>query len=573
MNTTLYHIYRMTILFMAFLPLCTHAQMPWNTEATYPKYETRAVWVTTLFGLDWPKTKATDEEGRKRQKEELRQLLDRLQAARINTVLLQTRVRGSVIYPSAIEPWDVCLTGQYDRDPGYDPLAFAIEEAHKRGMELHAWVVSVPAFKQEVARRMGRRSLLKTHPELLKKHEGTYYLDPALPQSAGYLASICREIASNYDVDGIHLDYIRYPENAQRFPDAQNHKRMGKGQSKANWRRENINRMVKAVHEAVRTAKPWVKLSSSPVGKYRDTRRQSSKGWNCYDAVFQDAKLWLNKGWQDMLFPMMYFTDQHFFPFVADWQESTGSKPVIPGLGIYFLSPGEKDWPLQTISTQLNVLRQQGMGGQAFFRSRFLTDDTKGIYTLLQQSFYAHPALPPPTPWLDSIAPSAPTAPIYKMENGLCHATWQPSADDMPQGGVTYNIYAGRRWPVDVSDARNIVVTHLQQPTFAYNPLTGLHLAVTAIDRCGNESLPLQLNEPEETVSQPAHHITVQNGHIPLPTDTVAPYYMITDLSGREVQTGRWQTTADVSRLAPGIYRLHTLHKGGVARMIGRFRK
>ena len=105
-----------------------------------PKHEVRAVWVTTLSGLDWPTSRATNAQGREKQKEELCRLLDQLQACRINTVLLQTRVRGSVIYPSKIEPWDVCLTGQFDRDPGYDPLAFAIEETHKRGMELHAWV-------------------------------------------------------------------------------------------------------------------------------------------------------------------------------------------------------------------------------------------------------------------------------------------------------------------------------------------------------------------------------------------------------------------------------------------------
>ena len=129
------------------------------------------------MGLDWPTTKATNEASRQQQKEELCRILDELQACRINTVVLQTRIRGSVIYPSRIEPWDIVLTGKYDQDPGYDPLAFAIEETHRRGMELHAWLVTVPAFKITVAKQMGKRSLLKTHPELLRKHGEQYYLD------------------------------------------------------------------------------------------------------------------------------------------------------------------------------------------------------------------------------------------------------------------------------------------------------------------------------------------------------------------------------------------------------------
>ena len=189
-----------------------------------PKHEVRAVWVTTLSGLDWPTSRATNAQGREKQKEELCRLLDQLQACRINTVMLQTRVRGSVIYPSKIEPWDVCLTGQFDRDPGYDPLAFAIEETHKRGMELHAWVVTVPAFKTANAKKMGKRSLLKTNPKLLKRHGDQYYLDPGLPGSADYLTAICREITSNYDIDGIHFDYIRYPENPETFADGASYK-------------------------------------------------------------------------------------------------------------------------------------------------------------------------------------------------------------------------------------------------------------------------------------------------------------------------------------------------------------
>lgn len=573
---TINNIIRRTALLTAGLCcfVAARAQMPWNLEATYPKHETRAVWVTTLFGLDWPQAKATNEAGRKQQQEELCRMLDKLQQAGINTVILQTRVRGSVIYPSAIEPWDVCLTGKYNGHPGYDPLAFAVEETHRRGMELHAWVVSVPAFKMEVARKMGRKCLLSTHPGLLKKHEGMYYLDPSMPESATYLASICKEIARNYDVDGIHLDYIRYPENASKFPDALSYSRMGKGKSKDEWRRDNINRMVRAVHDAVREVKPWVKLSSSPVGKYRDTRRQSSKGWNCYDAVAQDAKRWLREGWQDMLFPMMYFTGEHFYPFVTDWTEGTEGRPVVPGLGIYFLSPAEKDWPLQTVSAQLNVVRRQGLGGQAFFRSKFLTDNTKNLYSLLQQTFYACPALPVPMPWLDNEKPTAPASPIYNMEKGLCHVRWAAGTDNHPEAGVTYNVYAGRTWPVDVTDARNLVATGLRDTTYTFNPFQGLFIAITAMDRCGNESAALQLSEkPDEMEALQNKFLTMENEEIQLTGTETAPRYLITDMAGKNLQTGSWSRHINVARLKPGIYKLSAVGKQGTTTPVGWFRK
>ncbi len=556
-------------------PLCVAAQMPWNMQAEYPKWETRAVWVTTLYGLDWPKTYATNDAGRERQQKELCELLDKLKQCGINTVMLQARVRGSVIYSSAIEPWDVALTGKYDRHPGYDPLAFAIREAHARGMELHAWVVSVPAFKTAVARKMGNRSLLAKHPNMLKKHQDMYYLDPAQQQSADYLAGICAEITRKYDVDGIHLDYIRYPEQANRFPDALSYSKQGKGRSKADWRRDNITRMVKAINDSVRCQKPWVKISCSPVGKYRDTKRQSAMGWNCYDAVNQDVKLWMRQGWMDVVFPMMYFTGQHFYPFVTDWQEEVGGRPVVPGLGIYFLSPKEKDWPLATVSAQVNVLRQQHMGGQAYFRSQFLTDNVKGLYTLLQNTLYAHPALPMPAPWLGNRIPATPDMPSYGVRLGQYCVTWSPVPEVPGQGTISYNVYASSQYPVDVADARNLVAARIQDTCYTYNPRMWMNLAITAIDRLGNESAPLQLNFGHVDLSLlcDGSLMTPTDGRLTLPQKTDATYYAITDACGRRVKTGAWKESVDVSQLQSGWYRLHTLQKRGVTRYVGVFYK
>ena len=466
------------------------AQEMFSPAHPAPKYEVRAVWLTTLSGLDWPKVKATSSVNREQQKRELCQILDQLKAVRINTILLQTRIRGSVIYPSKIEPWDVCLTGQFDKDPGYDPLAFAIEETHRRGMELHAWVVTVPSFKIKDAAKMGPRCLLKTHPQLLKKHNDSYYLDPGLPGSDDYLVSICKEIVGRYDVDGIHFDYIRYPENAEGFPDGATFKKYGKNGRKADWRRANITRMVTKAHKAIKTLKPWVRLSCSPVGKFKDTRRFSSRGWNAYTAVYQDAQGWLRDGIMDMLCPMMYFQGDHFYPFAADWQENSNGRPIVPGLGIYFLSPNEKDWDLGVIQRELSYLRDQGLQGQAYFRSKFLTDNTKGLYEYLKTAYYPYPALLPPMTWESSEKPDAPKVKDERTGPTTGCLRWEPAK------GCRYVVYASRQLPVDTSNPANIV-TVTSQCEYAYNLLSstlmGLHFAVTALDRFGNESEPAKL--------------------------------------------------------------------------------
>lgn len=483
----------------SFLPSVREARTPaseaggidfFRPAPPSPKREVRAVWLTTIMGLDWPKTLATNGANRQEQQQELCRILDQLQACRINTVMLQTRVRGSVIYPSKIEPWDICLTGQYDRDPGYDPLEFAIRETHRRGMELHAWLVSVPAFKVVNSKKMGKKALLRTHPELLKKHGDQYYLDPGLPGSAKYLADICREITQNYDIDGIHFDYIRYPENPETFPDGATFKKYGKGKSKRQWRTDNVTEMVRRAYDAVKALKPWVRVSCSPVGKYSDLSRYSARGWSALGTVYQDAQGWLTDGIMDMLLPMMYFQGDHFYPFAADWKEHDEGRAVAPGLGIYLLSPKEKDWEWGIIQRELCCLRQLGLGGQAYFRSQFLTDDTKGIYDYLQQTFYPYPALLPPMTWQSNALPDTPRLSGRERVNGTNERIEWTEVE-----GCRYVVYAARQTPVDTDNPANIICV-TPDNHFTYNILPayyrGLHFAITALDRYGNESLPME---------------------------------------------------------------------------------
>lgn len=463
-----------------------------------PKEEIRATWLTTLGGMDWPTRKANSPQSIEAQKNELIQQLDALQEAHFNTVLFQTRLRGDVVYPSAYETFAESLTGHTGKNPGYDPLQFAIEECHKRGLELHAWLVCIPIGNKRQVGLLGKDCIVKKQPKLCKQFNGSWYLDPGNPGTAEYLSQIAKEIVSRYDVDGIHLDYIRYPEQGEKFPDKDTYRKYGKKQDLKQWRRDNITRIVRRIYTEVKRLKPWVKVSSSPIGKFNDTRRYSSFGWNAYETVYQDAQKWLNEGIQDALFPMMYFQGNHFYPFALDWKENKNDRWIIPGLGIYFLHPKEQDWKIDEIIRQIYFSRKIGLDGQAYFRNKFILNNTKGILDELQSNFYAYPAVVPPMRWTSQNTPSQPTTPHVKLQGENIQMSWK--ASESQPGGIYYRVYASDTYPVDTEKAQNLILSRTDscQYTFTSSPSQkgGIYWAVTAVNRFGFESAPLALNTP-----------------------------------------------------------------------------
>ena len=463
-----------------------------------PKEEIRATWLTTLGGMDWPTRKANSPQSIEAQKNELIQQLDALQAAHFNTVLFQTRLRGDVVYPSAYETFAESLTGHTGKNPGYDPLQFAIEECHKRGLELHAWLVCIPIGNKRQVGLLGKDCIVKKQPKLCKQFNRSWYLDPGNPGTAEYLSQIAKEIVSRYDVDGIHLDYIRYPEQGEKFPDKDTYRKYGKKQDLKQWRRDNITRIVRRIYTEVKQLKPWVKVSSSPIGKFNDTRRYSSFGWNAYETVYQDAQKWLNEGIQDALFPMMYFQGNHFYPFALDWKENKNDRWIIPGLGIYFLHPKEQDWKIDEIIRQIYFSRKIGLDGQAYFRNKFILSNTKGILDELQSNFYVYPAVVPPMRWTSQNAPSQPTTPHVKLQGENIQMSWK--ASESQPGGIYYRVYASDTYPVDTEKAQNLTLSRTDscQYTFTSSPSQkgGIYWAVTAVNRFGFESAPLALNTP-----------------------------------------------------------------------------
>lgn len=516
-----------------------------------PKREVRAVWITTIGGLDWPHNYSQSSRSKEKQQQELRDILDNLQKAGINTVLIQTRIRATTIYPSKYEPWDGCLSGFPGKSPGYDALEFAIKECHKRGMEIQAWIVTLPVGSWSGE---GCKIMRGKYPGLIKLIDGHGYMNPEDPRTANIISNICEEITRNYDIDGIHLDYIRYPETWKMKVSHEEGRRY-------------ITSIVQAIHDKVKSLKPWVKISCSPIGKYNDLSRYWSHGWNAYEKVCQDAQGWLSEGLMDELFPMMYFQDDQFYPFAINWKECDYGKIVAPGLGIYFLSPKEKDWSQDVITREMHVLRQCGLG-HAFFRSKFFTDNIKGIYDF-SAYFDSSPALIPAMTWESASAPSAPTC--IKKKDGILSWNGARIKNDSPT--LLYNIYASKNYPVDINDSKNLLFMKYENTSINTN--SDMYYAITAIDRYGNESNAIQsyghkdLNATYEELLNCDNESVYFNINL---RQIDAKQVIITSLSGNAIGIKAIENnSARIRNIKDGIYILHTINEKGITHRLGYF--
>ena len=558
-----------TFLMLLCLFLGTKAQsIVFNDQA--PKHEVRAVWLTTIGGIDWPHSYSQSPYSAEKQKQELRDILDRLQKAKINTVLIQTRIRGTMIYPSLYEPWDGCLSGFPGKSPGYDALQFAIDECHKRGMELHAWVVTIPVGKWDA---LGCKTLRKKYPTLIRKIGTDGYMNPEDARTGNYLANICREITHNYNVDGIHLDYIRYPETWNI--------KVSREQG-----RQYITNIVKKIHDAVKSEKPWVKMSCSPVGKYDDLSRYWSHGWNAYTKVCQDAQGWLKNGLMDELFPMMYFRGDQFYPFAIDWKEQSNGRIVVPGLGIYFLDPKEGKWTINDVTTEMQHTRNLNMG-YAFFRSKFLLDNKQGILDFTT-SFNAYPALVPPMTWESHHQPEQPQLLNVTTAGGITRITWnnKRSYTDGSQIKTPYiynNVYASRKYPVDVTDARNLIATRYMGESLEMEQSDDLPLyfAITSMDGYGIESRPTQENQQDfqkYDLRYGAARMLICDGDKvylgKIAKNLDSEILLVQTLQGTTIRRYyKHSKTLNISALANGVYRLKSLNKRGIEHTLGTFFK
>lgn len=443
----------------------------------------RAVWLTTAYGLDWPKN------GVSGSKEELKDILDCLVSLDINTVMFQCRIRGDVAYRSEIEPMNRIFM-----DFDYDPLEYVVDECHKRGMECHAWIVCIPVGTDRNAELHGSKSLVRKKRNLLLKYKGSWYMNPAHKGTAEYISSIAEEIVSNYRVDGIHLDYIRYPDDYTGFPSG----KWAMSSKAPSERRRFITDIVAKVSRIVRSKRPEVAVSCATIGKYDDTSAYSSKGWNAYDSLGQDVETWFEKGYVDAVYPMVYFRDNDFYPFVADWKDRFGTERVVPGIGLYKIDDSEGGWPMSEICRQLEYCMFLGFDNIGFYRTDYLLENTKGVFYTLRGLLPMCSGEKKELLTDKNIAVEKPCSVTAVVSGDMLSLEWGKNVNMSDK--LRYNLYGFDKFTGGTEIEMTLIDTGIRGNSYNYIPVYSWEkfnwYALTAVDESGNESNPVYISMP-----------------------------------------------------------------------------
>jgi hypothetical protein len=429
-------------------------------------------------------------------------------------------------------------------------------------MQLHAWIVTMPLGKDDYVKRQGKNALSRKNAALCTHYKGAWYMEPGNPAIIPHLTRLVKELVSNYDVDGVHFDYIRYPDRTNGYPDAALHRKYGKGRSLANWRRANMTAVATALYNCVKEIKPWVRVSCSPLGKYGSLTRYSSLGWDAYNAVFQDAQAWLRNGVMDALFPMIYFNGNNFYPFVLDWQENSYGRHIVPGIGIYRLMPQYGGWPQLEIERQLYTSRSAGTAGTAMFR----TEQLLGLGRTAFGKVYSSPALVPPMSWAGE-APDAPSGLDAVRDAGGISFTWNKVVAEEGLPAVKYNVYVALDSVVDTDNITSLVASGIDSLTYRWACVTDapMSIAVTSVNAYGIESCPA-------VVSFGARGALVEE--IDLPEISGWGHRLeVIDVYGRTLYSGRYSRNVGVKGLQGGNYRLKVYDRHGSVVLSRNFRR
>ncbi len=412
--------------------------------------EFRGAWIATVANIDFPsKPGLTTEE----QKAELIALLDKATEINLNAVVFQIRPNSDALYASAYEPWSEFLTGEMGKPPQpfYDPLAFAVKEAHKRGLELHAWFNPYRAHHPETISPISANHISKTRPEFVKKYGKYLWLDPGEKQVQDYSLKVILDVVNRYDIDGVHIDdyFYPYPQRDEAgkkidFPDEiswEKYLAAGGKLNRADWRRENINSFVKRMYESVKKQKPWVKVGISPFGVWqpgypaRITNIDSSgKGFNAYEQIYADSRKWLQQGWLDYLSPQLYWKIEQTaqsYPVLLNWwlSQNTKNRSIFPGIYTSRINNEKgKGWDASEIAYQIRTTRGfTKTSGNIHFSMKALMQNRDGIADVLKDEVYKKPALVPATPWLNDTQPQKPELQIIQDKKlGQIRLYWQP---------------------------------------------------------------------------------------------------------------------------------------------------
>lgn len=467
-----------------------------SIKADNPKTEFRGAWMHTVHQEQYGR------QNTEQNKEYLLRQLDLLQEAGVNAVLFQVRPSADAFYESALEPWSRFLTKEGNPpSPYWDPLEFMVEETHKRGMELHAWLnpYRVTTSKNEI---LPNNHIYHKEPWRFVRYEGDgkLYFDPALPENREFIVKVITDITDRYDVDGIHFDdyFYPYPANGKDFPDDASYKKYGKGMKRGDWRRKNVDMLIEDVHAAIRSGRrPWVRFGISPFGIWRnqasDPRGSKTNGLQNYDDLYADVLLWAENGWIDYLLPQLYWELDHkkasSLTLVEWWNDAVDPKcQLYIGQDVErtMKTPDSHTNEANELNHKVSLSRElPNVQGNCWWPAYSLTSDSQGASTALKRGPQSTKALVPAYPHLSDGKPD----PVTDLTLNGTKLIWKSGklrnkASDQVMF-VVYKFACGESR--DYEDARNIYAITSDHSVI----IDGRgEYSVTALDRVNNESAP-----------------------------------------------------------------------------------
>lgn len=469
-----------------------------------PKREFRGAWIQCVNGQFLGM-------GTQVMQDDLTRQLDILQSDGINVIIFQVRPECDALYNSPYEPWSRFLTGAQGQAPSpyWDPLDWMIKECHKRGMELHAWINPYRA-RTKTTNALAPNHIAVRSPHLVFEYDNLLILDPGIPENRTYICNIVKDIVGHYDVDGLHIDdyFYPYPVAGLEIPDGETFKKYNHGMTNIHdWRRDNVNKFIKEVGEAIHKIKPWVKFGVSPFGIYRnkkeDPNGSNTNGLTNYDGLYADVLLWVKNGWIDYNVPQIYWQIGHktadYKELITWWNSHAAERPLIIGEDVertvQYPDPANSNNNQQFAKMTLERTLPNVKGSCQWY-SRVVVNDIGQYGTMLRNVYFKRPALQPEMKWLSKKAPKAPkkVKVIWMEDDGLVLCWTAPKAGkDWATKATEYAIYKFRKGEkIDVNDFSHFVGkttgTFWKLPykdgkeTFIY--------AVTALNRIHNESKP-----------------------------------------------------------------------------------
>ncbi|MCI0692812.1 family 10 glycosylhydrolase [candidate division KSB1 bacterium] len=470
-----------------------------HIENIPPKREFRGAWIATVINLDWPSAPGLNPQS---QRQELIRLLDELQAAGINAVIFQVRSECDAMYASTIEPWSYWLTGGQGRAPSpfYDPLQFAVQEAHKRGMELHAWLNPYRAAREIGSYTNAPNHVSVQHPDWLFRAGNTRVLDPGLPMVRAYVTSVVMDVVTRYDVDGVHFDdyFYPYPPDQITNQDDATFTNYSRGfTNRGDWRRDNVNLLINMIHDSIQVVKPYVKFGISPFGIWRNGVPTGITGLDAYNTIYCDALAWLQQQTIDYLTPQLYWPfggGQDYGKLMPWWASQMNGRHLYVGQAAYRIP----NWPANEMPRQIRLNRSNpNAQGSIFFRALFFRDNPRGFTDSLKTNLYRHFALAPSMNWKEAVPPNPPQNLRFERIAGTGAAGLRWDLPNMASDGDTASRYVVYRFdqptipPNALDDPSKIIAIageRLSMPKTPPSATGSYYYVVTSLDRNSNES-------------------------------------------------------------------------------------